>query len=108
MGRPHPGLLEQVSAAERKVTARLRQASATWVKSVIFTLGGLTFLISVIATYLVSRANHDQWDVAILVPISGIMVVLTAVCASPIATVAEVFEFDVLHSLNNPMVLKSA
>jgi len=101
-------LMEQLSAAESSVTARLRQASATWVKSAIFALAGISLMIVVLVTYLMSDLDKTTEDLLFAIPVGLMLLTFLFLIGTPIAGVAEVFEYDVLHALNNPLVVKNA
>jgi len=103
-----PQLMDQLSSAETSITNRLRQASTTWVKSVILTLGGFSLMILVLVTYLMSDIQKEVIDFSLAVSNLILLVSLLLLCGAPVATVAEVFEYDVLHALNNPLVVKNA
>merc|ERR1712151_853674 len=82
---------------EMLVTARLRNASATWVRTAIEGIfcAGLGFMV--MATVLLFQRGMIVED---LVLIGFIMVIAMGMCASigwPLASVAETFEYDVLR-----------
>merc|ERR1712039_484480 len=94
--------------AEVSVTFRLRWASATWVRAVLLFIVCLCFAALVIVTYLMSGKNQTMnsvvWASATLVFVATLIQSM----GLPLAQVAEVFEYDVLHALNNPLVVKNA
>jgi hypothetical protein len=101
-------LMSQLSTAELSVTFRLRWASSTWVRAVLLFLVCLCILILVIVTYLMSGKDQSMGSVilasAFLVFTAGLIIAM----GLPLAQVAEVFEYDVLHALNNPLVVQNA
>merc|ERR1711972_1034969 len=63
-------------------------------------------LVLIIVTYLMSGGSKSTqdlvWATLALLLLAGISIAM----GLPIATVAEVFEYDVLHALNNPSVVQ--
>merc|ERR1711972_1276876 len=78
----------------------------TWVRAALMFLMFCCILVLIIVTYLLSgggkSAQDLMWATIALSLLAGISVAM----GLPIATVAEVFEYDVLHALNNPLVVQ--
>merc|ERR1740121_1037045 len=64
--------------------------------------------VLVIVTYLISGDSKSTDE--LMWAIIGLVFVATLIQSMglPLAQVAEVFEYDVLHALNNPLVVKNA
>jgi hypothetical protein len=101
------GVLEDLNKLEISVTTRFRSASATWVRTVLanFAIHFTSFLLLV--THLMSDPTFGELELTMTCFIS-FQTVFIVLLTYPIASVSAVFEYDVLRTLNQPLVLHRA
>merc|ERR1740121_1129099 len=89
---------------EFTVSARLRYASTTWVRFTVLEilLVGIVALVACSRLLLSDTTGFTSGWIMILVTTSLLVLVLS----TPLAAVAETFEYDVLRALNKPSVIK--
>merc|ERR1712087_360349 len=90
------------------VTARLRNASATWVRNAIEAImcAGLGFMV--MATVVLFQRGILIRELLLNGFIMIICITMCAFIGLPLASVSETFEYDVLRWLNNVSVLHHA
>merc|ERR1711879_927933 len=101
--------LELLRQVEITVTQRLRHASNTWVKVAvmeIFVCMASAMLVSV--GMLLDKADMSIFHVSYRIIVVSVLAAIIMQLGLPLSNVAEVFEYDVVKYLNNPVVLGGA
>jgi len=93
---------------ERTIAQRLRNASESWVRHSLYSIGMVLTLFLMCCMHLLSYHKSSVLDVG-PVALGGVMFLSVGWSALyPLAFVAETFEYDVLRYLNNPVLIQNA
>jgi len=100
-------ILGDLNIVEGNITRRFIQASQGWVFLVVAGVSTVAVFWTLLVTMIISGNHHEQE----LVPLVTSLVLCTLLMGYsflPLAKVAEVYEYDLLRTLNKPIVLHKA